>query len=321
MSGQHLLNEENFYSKWIACIETTSRCNLKCKVCPQGQGDIRRDSDQIDPELLLKIIEDCGKLKMKQISFNVFNEPFTYREKHLRKACDKAAKAGMRIQISTNIALLEDWIYEYRPVIDATIYLGGSRQARSKNYKTSVKTKLPRLIEYIRACGNDSYIQALYGDREKGKIFLADVDIDNRLKAAIENEEFENITVVPQGVNRWAGHYGKNADAVNKSAYGTKHPLEVAHEELSEVQSCSIGGKLNVVMTCDLNLLLCASDPVKDTAYAKLGKEADNLYDLVMIHGWRIWERCRDGLVPPACNLCLKEKAGYVFKAIRAQIR
>ena len=90
-------------------IQTQSRCNARCIVCPLAELDYRKSIPQgrMDDSLFYKIIDECSQHGIKEISPEFFNEPLMDPElekriEYIRKKCPSAY-----ISIITNGSLLD----------------------------------------------------------------------------------------------------------------------------------------------------------------------------------------------------------------------
>ena len=58
----------------LVAIETTNRCNARCKFCPNNS--LARDRRVMDDDLFKKIIEDCKEFELPAIEPFLQGEPF-----------------------------------------------------------------------------------------------------------------------------------------------------------------------------------------------------------------------------------------------------
>lgn len=119
-------------------IETTSRCNLNCRMCPRGQ--MRRPAQDMAPELFRSIIDQIAEYDrcdtIELVALHGFGEPLMHPE-----LCDFIEYAGSRLPnllkrgmlreavkglaISTNAVLMDE--DRARPLLDSKLtWLGVS---------------------------------------------------------------------------------------------------------------------------------------------------------------------------------------------------
>ncbi len=83
----------------VVMIEPTNICNLKCPMCPSGNGDMARPRGRLDLQNFKKIIDDIGPY-VYQIQFWNQGEPFL--NKQFLDMVAYAKQYGMMTQTSTN---------------------------------------------------------------------------------------------------------------------------------------------------------------------------------------------------------------------------
>jgi radical SAM protein with 4Fe4S-binding SPASM domain len=86
-------------------IETTSRCNLDCKMCPRQE--MTREKGDMDIELFKKI-SDSIKDRVEFIWLQDYGEPFL--NKDIFEMIRYAKKSGLKTGISTNATVLHEGI-------------------------------------------------------------------------------------------------------------------------------------------------------------------------------------------------------------------
>ncbi len=79
-------------------IEPTSRCNLRCTVCPVATG-MGRPQGNMDPRLYRRLIDEVGRYLLL-ILFWDWGEPFL--NPHAYEMIDYARQAGVKVASSTN---------------------------------------------------------------------------------------------------------------------------------------------------------------------------------------------------------------------------
>lgn len=83
----------------LLMVEPTNICNLKCPMCPSGNGDMARARGKLDPENFKKIMDDVGKY-IYQVQFWNQGEPFI--NKSFLDMVRYAKIKGVMTQTSTN---------------------------------------------------------------------------------------------------------------------------------------------------------------------------------------------------------------------------
>ncbi len=84
-------------------IETTSRCNLDCIMCPRQE--MTRQTGDMDIGLFERIIDDI-KRKVEFVWLQDYGEPFL--NKNIFRMIEYANKSGLKTGISTNATILND---------------------------------------------------------------------------------------------------------------------------------------------------------------------------------------------------------------------
>ena len=83
----------------IVMVEPTNICNLKCPMCPSGNGDMARPRGRLDLQNFKKLMDDIGPY-VYQIQFWNQGEPFL--NKQFLDMVRYAKKYGVMTQTSTN---------------------------------------------------------------------------------------------------------------------------------------------------------------------------------------------------------------------------
>ena len=86
-------------------IESTNHCNLKCIMCPTGLGVIARPKGYMEMGLYRQIVDEVGALVGSAV-LHSWGEPLMHPE--LFEMIRYGKRAGMRMETSTNITLLND---------------------------------------------------------------------------------------------------------------------------------------------------------------------------------------------------------------------
>jgi len=85
-------------------IEITNICNHKCIFCPCGRGLSTRKKSYINDELCLRIIKEGYELGVREITFQIYGEPFI--NKNLNKYVQFAKQLGYSyVYLTTNGSL------------------------------------------------------------------------------------------------------------------------------------------------------------------------------------------------------------------------
>src|SRR5689334_12818847 len=86
-------------------IESTNHCNLKCIMCPTGLGVIARPKGYMEMSLYRQIIDEIGGLVGSAV-LHSWGEPLMHPD--LYDMIRLGKRAGMRMETSTNITLLNE---------------------------------------------------------------------------------------------------------------------------------------------------------------------------------------------------------------------
>jgi len=140
-------------------LETTAQCNLECKICPTGRGEIERSARTMSMDLIYKIIRENSEVK--RITLNNWGEPLLHPEffrilKHINETL-----LDCKIYFATNGTLLDkdrtDMILKYNiHEIQFSIDGVGAVYAgmRGADYERTKKNILS-FIEAKHDAGND----------------------------------------------------------------------------------------------------------------------------------------------------------------------
>ncbi|CAB1085674.1 Butyryl-CoA dehydrogenase (EC [Olavius algarvensis Delta 1 endosymbiont] len=162
------------------CIETTSRCNARCTMCPRE--NMRRPKAAMDIELFKKIVDQCVELKIKCIKLHNYGEPLLSPliDRYISYIGEKSG-GSIKILLVTNGILLDDrWanflidqgVYQVNISIDGATKETYEQIRKNCNFEQVVKntynmiqrkkerkTKLPKIIvEIIRMPENEHEI-------------------------------------------------------------------------------------------------------------------------------------------------------------------
>lgn len=143
----------------VVKIEITSRCNYKCSFCGAHKPK-RCASQDMDPKLVYKIIDDCARLKVREIGFFLLGEPLLVDQ--LPKYIKYAKDCGIEYTfITTNCEyLIPD---RFIPVVEAGLdgikfsCAAGSRDLYKKLHNVDnfdlVIAHIKRFSEYMKENG------------------------------------------------------------------------------------------------------------------------------------------------------------------------
>ncbi|MFO7895538.1 MAG: radical SAM/SPASM domain-containing protein [Candidatus Cloacimonadales bacterium] len=84
-------------------IETTNICNLKCPLCPSGNGTLQRAKGYMEYSTFTKIIDE---IKGKSFMVILWNQGEPFLNKEFLKMVKYASEAGLFTLVSTNANLL-----------------------------------------------------------------------------------------------------------------------------------------------------------------------------------------------------------------------
>ncbi len=121
-------------------VEPTNICNLKCPMCPSGNGDMKRPLGKLDLEQFRKLMDEVGPYIMQVQLWNQ-GEPFINKNFLDFVAC--ARRMGVMTQTSTNghyIRTAEDAEALVRSGLDILIFsLDGTNQETYEKYRVGGK--------------------------------------------------------------------------------------------------------------------------------------------------------------------------------------
>ena len=119
----------------IVMIEPTDVCNLKCPMCPSGNGSLKRAKGYMKFDTFKKIIDDICDYSMMILLWNQ-GEPFLNKE--LTKMSRYASQKGLYVIVSTNASLELDEKEIVNSGIDTLIFsLDGIRQESYEKYRVN----------------------------------------------------------------------------------------------------------------------------------------------------------------------------------------
>ncbi len=127
-------------------LEPTNSCNLKCPMCPSGNGTLKRPKGFMDFELYKKIIDEIQK-RTSLICFWNQGEPFLHPR--IIDMVKYASEKGIFTQISTNANIMPDAEELVRSGLDSLIVsLDGAQQESYNRYR--VNGDFNKVIENAR---------------------------------------------------------------------------------------------------------------------------------------------------------------------------
>lgn len=192
------INVQNVIDKYIekpnfVFIENTNLCNSHCVVCPHYR--MKRDQGIMGWDLYKKIIDQCCKIKIENISLQGFGEPFMDKE-FIKKLAYAKATGFKHVGTSTNGSLLNKKISDQ--LVDLELdEINFSLDANSRKVYEQVRKGLP----YDKVMNN---VYELIDIRDKLK--------KNKPKVIVDFIEMKyNQQEKNDFVNRW----GKAVDRVN----------------------------------------------------------------------------------------------------------
>ncbi len=127
----------------VLMIEPTNICNLKCPLCPSGNGSLKRTRGYMDFSTFKKVIDEVKDKTMMLILWNQ-GEPFL--NKNFLKMVKYASDTGLFILVSTNGNYIPDAEEIVKSGLDSLIVsLDGTTQEVYNKYR--VNGKLADVLE------------------------------------------------------------------------------------------------------------------------------------------------------------------------------
>lgn len=119
----------------VLMIEPTNICNLKCPLCPSGNGSLKRERGYMDFEIFKKTIDEVKDKTMMLILWNQ-GEPFL--NKQFLKMVKYASDTGLFILVSTNGNYIPDAEEIVQSGLDSLIVsLDGTTQEVYNKYRVN----------------------------------------------------------------------------------------------------------------------------------------------------------------------------------------
>ncbi|PID29861.1 MAG: aldehyde ferredoxin oxidoreductase [Candidatus Cloacimonadota bacterium] len=147
----------------VIMIEPTNICNLRCPLCPSGNGTLKRAKGYMDLDLYKKIIDDVKDYAVEAVLWNQ-GEPFLHKD--ILEMIKYASDAGLFVLLSTNVNVMPDPEKLVRSGLDSLIVsLDGAEQETYNKYRingnlqkvkenvqnlVSAKKKLNSVTPYLR---------------------------------------------------------------------------------------------------------------------------------------------------------------------------
>lgn len=130
----------------IIMIEPTNLCNLKCPLCPTGNGSLKREKGFMKFEVFKKIIDESCK---KSLMVVLWNQGEPYLHKDFNKMVKYASAKGLFTLVSTNGNLAMQAEEIVNSGLDSMIIsLDGTTQDTYNKYR--VNGKLDKVLENAR---------------------------------------------------------------------------------------------------------------------------------------------------------------------------
>lgn len=133
---------------FIAYIDICNYCNLRCPLCPTGQGRHERKQDMMSVEAFRKIMEQIGKY-LYVVRLDSWGEPLLNR--NIFKIIECAVSFGIYVSFSTNLNILRSGDAERlvkSGVSEIYVSMDGATQASYESYRRG--GSLQKVIENIQ---------------------------------------------------------------------------------------------------------------------------------------------------------------------------
>ena len=245
----HLGSRRAFSMPFQVLIETTNRCNLRCPLCPVGDGRMTRKRENMDLSLYRQAIDQVASFQPTVTLCN-FGETFLYP--HLIEACQYAKKKGLRVETTTNSQclnrdeayfreLIETGIDYIKVALDGTDQHSLARYRKGASYEKAVDgirrlvearerlgMKTPHIpLQFVLMKHNEDQVDQV---RELGrrlgvdevliKKLYIDIELDNAAALADEylcESEFNRIRVDEEGRLTLAAEYTNKCPLIYNS--------------------------------------------------------------------------------------------------------
>ncbi len=217
-------------------VGTNSVCNARCRICPYPETFKDLPKNDIGDEVFKKIIDECAKYKIKEVSPFLFNDPLTDSKLIERMEYIIKKIPNVKIIIHTNGGLLTKEksekianLFRTQDSINFSFHGGITEES----YKKEMGINLSKTLENIKT----------FFEVSKGKKF--EILIHNRtLNNKKEFERFRNFWVEhgakPENINDGGGlvtraenvqDKGVGEHVIHKKLYGCSwdRPLKIMH--------------------------------------------------------------------------------------------
>ena len=127
----------------VVMIEPTNICNLKCPLCPTGNGTLKRQKGYMDFSVFEKIIDE---IKDRAFMVVLWNQGEPFLNKDFLKMIKYASDNGLFTLTSSNLNIMPDAEDLTNSVLDSIIVsLDGIKQETYNKYR--INGELPKVIE------------------------------------------------------------------------------------------------------------------------------------------------------------------------------
>jgi radical SAM protein with 4Fe4S-binding SPASM domain len=129
----------------VIMIEPTNICNLKCPLCPSGNGTLKRAKGYMELDVYKKIIDDVKDYAVEVVLWNQ-GEPFLHKD--ILEMIKYASDAGLFVLLSTNVNVMPDPEKLVKSGLDSIIVsLDGAEQDTYNKYR--VNGNLQKVTENV----------------------------------------------------------------------------------------------------------------------------------------------------------------------------
>lgn len=101
----HLKLSRNLGHPYAALIETSNLCNLKCPLCPTGEGTLNRKPQNMSFEMFRKIVDEIAEYCV-HLNITNYGEPLLNRDNY--EMIYYAKQKGLRLTMGTNAHFMDD---------------------------------------------------------------------------------------------------------------------------------------------------------------------------------------------------------------------
>jgi radical SAM protein with 4Fe4S-binding SPASM domain len=246
----HLGSRRAFAMPFQILVETTNRCNLRCPLCPVGDGRMSRKRENMDLALYRQVIDQVAPFEPTVTLCN-FGETFLYPQ--LIEACRYAKEKGLRVETTTNSQCLDKGEEYFRELIATGIdYIkvaldgvdqeslakyrkGGSFEKAVRGIRALVEardrlgSRTPFIpLQFVLMKHNEYQVdqvreigEQLGVDEVVVKKLYIDIELENAVELADEylcQSEFDRIKVDEQGGLQLAVEYTNKCPLIYNTA-------------------------------------------------------------------------------------------------------